>query len=106
MAREVDLTQYAEAHAAGGVTVDVREPWEYVEGHVPGARLVPLMELAQHVGSLPTDQPVYVICAVGQRSLAAADFLTRGGVDAYSVAGGTAGWAHLGRELVTGTDPG
>jgi rhodanese-related sulfurtransferase len=45
---------------------------------------------------------VYVICASGNRSLTAADRMSRAGIDAYSVAGGTNGWARTGRPLVTG----
>ena len=40
--QEIDLDSFATAHAAGGYVIDVREPDEYVDGHVPGARLVPL----------------------------------------------------------------
>ena len=35
--REVDLTVFAAAHRDGAVVIDVREPDEYVAGHVPGA---------------------------------------------------------------------
>jgi rhodanese-related sulfurtransferase len=34
------------------------------------------------------------------------DFLTSAGFDAYSVAGGTSGWARSGRAVVTGPAPG
>jgi rhodanese-related sulfurtransferase len=102
MAREVDLEAFASALAAGGVVVDVREPGEYLVGHVPGARLMPLSALAGRIGELPAGRPVYVICASGNRSLTAADRMSRAGVDACSVAGGTSGWARTGRPLVTG----
>ena len=55
--------------------LDVREPWEYAEGHVPGAQLVPLSELEERVGEVPRDRPILSICHSGQRSLAAAAFL-------------------------------
>ncbi|MEU0077598.1 rhodanese-like domain-containing protein [Micromonospora tulbaghiae] len=102
--QEVNLTDFAAAHADGAVVVDVREPFEYVEGHVPGARSVPLGQLAAVAGELPRSRPVYVICASGGRSLSAAQFLTRAGIDARSVAGGTGGWARSGRAVVTGAD--
>jgi rhodanese-related sulfurtransferase len=98
----VDLEAFAAALADGGVVVDVREPGEYLAGHVPGARPMPLSVLPGRVGELPADRPVYVICASGNRSLTAADRMSAGGVDAYSVAGGTGGWARSGRPLVTG----
>ncbi|MET8910096.1 rhodanese-like domain-containing protein [Micromonospora sp. NPDC004551] len=102
--REVDLAEFAAAHAGGAVAVDVREPFEYVEGHVPGARSVPLAQLPTVVGELPRNRPVYVICASGNRSLAAAQFLARAGIDARSVRGGTGGWARSGRPVVAGVD--
>ncbi|MFI6402272.1 rhodanese-like domain-containing protein [Streptomyces sp. NPDC050548] len=102
MAREVDLEAFAAALAASSVVVDVREPGEYLAGHVPGAQLMPLSVLAGRIGELPAGRPVYVVCASGNRSLTAADRTSRAGIDAYSVAGGTSGWARTGRPLVTG----
>jgi rhodanese-related sulfurtransferase len=77
--------------------LDVREPWEYAEGHVPGAHLVPLGELEERVGELPRDRPVYSICHSGQRSLAAAVFLLSEGFSEVSnVDGGTSAWIERG----------
>ena len=39
---EVDLEAFAAAHADGATVIDVREPGEYVGGHVPGAVLMPM----------------------------------------------------------------
>jgi rhodanese-related sulfurtransferase len=68
------------------VVIDVREPYEFAAGHVPGARLVPMGRLPSRTGRLPRGVPVYVICASGNRSLAAADLLARAGVDACASA--------------------
>jgi rhodanese-related sulfurtransferase len=78
------------------VVIDVREPHEYADGHVPGAELMPLMTVPQHVDELPTDRPVYVVCAVGGRSAKAAAFLATRGVDAVNVDGGTGEWVASG----------
>ena len=78
------------------VVVDVREPDEFAQGHVPGARLVPLQTVPGLVGELPTDEPVYVVCAVGARSAQAAMFLAQHGVDAVNVDGGTRDWLMAG----------
>ena len=102
MVREVDLAAFAAAHADGAFVVDVREPREYLAGHVPGAKLVPLASVPARVGELPKDRPVYVICATGNRSQDATWWMRSAGIDAYSVAGGTSGWARLGRPIVTG----
>ncbi len=99
----------AELHSAlhdGGVLVDVREPDEYTEAHVGGARLVPLQSVPDIVGELPTDVPVYVICLSGGRSHRAAAFLRSHGIDAVNVLGGTAAWVQTGFPYVSGADPG
>lgn len=103
--REVTLETFAAAHAEGAFVVDVREPGEYVGGHVPGAVLVPMAQLPSRLDELPKGLPVYVICASGNRSLSMTSFLVRAGFDAYSVAGGTSGWARAGRPVVRGTRP-
>ncbi len=100
---EIDLGTFAAAHADGAVVIDVREPHEYVTGHVSGSRLVPLAHLPGYVDDLPRRQPVYLICATGNRSLAAARYLADRGLDAYSVAGGTSGWQTSGRPVVYGS---
>jgi rhodanese-related sulfurtransferase len=100
--REVTIATFAAAHADGAAVIDVREPHEYLAGHVPGARLVPMARLAQARDELPRTEPVYVICASGNRSKAAADFLAAAGFDARSVAGGTGAWTRAGRPVVYG----
>jgi rhodanese-related sulfurtransferase len=97
---EVDIPTFAAAQPGGATVIDVREPFEYAEEHVPGARLMPLGHLTSWVSELPAHSPVYVICASGARSLAAAEFLARAGIDARSVAGGTGAWRRSGRPVV------
>jgi rhodanese-related sulfurtransferase len=77
--------------------LDVREPWEYAQGHVAEAQLIPLGELERRVSDVPRDQPVLVICHSGQRSLAAASYLRQLGYpDVSNVDGGTAAWIEKG----------
>ena len=103
--REVPLAAFAAAHSDGAIVVDVREPGEYVGGHVPGATLVPMGQLSSRVHELPKDTAVYLICASGNRSLAMTSFLVRAGYDAYSVTGGTGAWAQAGHPIVLGRRP-
>ena len=102
-APEVGFDELAEALELGAVLVDVRMPDEYEQVHVPGAVLIPLPELAQRAHEVPKDQRVYVICASGGRSLAAAEALNNAGWEAASVAGGTKGWASEGRPVGSGS---
>ncbi|MFD2762560.1 rhodanese-like domain-containing protein [Micromonospora eburnea] len=101
--RQVDLAAFAAAHADGATVIDVREPAEYVGGHVPGARCVPLGHLPASIRDLPRPGTVYVICASGNRSQVGAELLERAGIDARSVAGGTAAWARAGHPLSEGS---
>lgn len=98
-APEVSTKELAAAISAGGTVIDVREPQEYAAGHVPQARLIPLGEVLERYGEIDGQGPVYVICAVGGRSMAAAGALRQLGFDAISVAGGTNLWAEEGRPI-------
>lgn len=59
-----------QAKVAEGKTlfIDVREPSEYGNGHIPGAIDIPLRELAQHLDQVPHDQPVMLYCSTGYRT--------------------------------------
>jgi rhodanese-related sulfurtransferase len=102
---EVDLDTFAAAHAAGAVVLDVRNPDEYDSGHVSGAVLIPLGELGGRQEEIPDGYPVYVICAMGGRSMQATKSMVGAGYHAISVAGGTKGWIEQGRPVVTGMSP-
>jgi hydroxyacylglutathione hydrolase len=105
MVREMDVKEFAAAAFAGALVVDVREPSEYAEGHVPGAMLVPLGSLGARVDELPREDRVYVICGGGNRSRTAAGLLTAAGRDAISVSGGTRAWIASGGTVVRGPHP-
>jgi rhodanese-related sulfurtransferase len=88
------------------VLVDVREPEEYVAGHVPGSINIPQADLASRLDELPRNRPLHVICQHGMRSLRAAQFLKQSGfTDVATVDGGTTAWAGSGRSLGTGEMP-
>jgi len=92
-----ELRRRLEAEGPKPYLLDVREPWEYMAGHVPGAQLIPLGELEQRVGEVPRDREVLAICHSGQRSLAAAGYLQQLGYPTVSnVDGGTAAWIERG----------
>lgn len=90
----------------GGVVIDVREPDEYHEGHVPGAVSIPLGTVPDAVEQFRRTVPVYVVCASGGRSMRACEFLHNSGVtNVVNVAGGTLGFAALGNTLNVGDQP-
>lgn len=102
MTRTIDIATLAVRHADGGFVLDVREPAEYVDGHVPGAVLAPMSIISRMLTSIPRDRTVHVICQSGNRSRAIADLLTAQGFDAVSVDGGTAAWSAQGHPVVRG----
>ncbi len=103
--RECTIAELAAAHPHGATVVDVREPAEYVGGHVPGAIPIPMGQVTARLSEIPKTGPVYVICASGQRSKASADQLENAGYEAFSVKGGTMGWMYAGHPIVTGSNP-
>lgn len=80
--------------------VDVREPREWAEGHIPGSVLIPLGELVRRANELDKAKPVVVVCRSGNRSLAATDALRSLGFnDTASMNGGVIAWARAGHPL-------
>ena len=55
--------------------LDVREKYEYQEGHVKGAVNLPLREILSQKDTLPKDRDIYVYCRSGHRSADAVNFL-------------------------------
>jgi rhodanese-related sulfurtransferase len=99
---EIDVTDLEPLHRAGASIVDVRQPDEYDEAHVPGAVLIPLGEVPDRAAELPTDGTIYLICKSGARSQRAGDFLAGQGYDVVNVAGGTMAWIDAGFGVDTG----
>jgi rhodanese-related sulfurtransferase len=100
MATEVTLDELEDAIKRGFFVLDVREQNEWDEGHVPGAKLIPLGQLQERVAEVDDATRVFVICRSGARSLQGADILEENGIDSVSVAGGTMGWINSGREVI------
>jgi molybdopterin-guanine dinucleotide biosynthesis protein A/rhodanese-related sulfurtransferase len=101
---EIDIAELARRHAAGAQIIDVRNPDEYVEGHVPGAVLIPLPELGDRWQEVPEGE-VLVICKSGARSAKAVEALNGAGRTTVNVAGGTMAWIDAGHAIVTGSAP-
>jgi len=68
--REIDVAQLEVALRQGAALIDVREPAEYGDGHVPGAHPIPMGRLSDRLDELDKSAPVHVICASGGRSSA------------------------------------
>ena len=78
----------------GSVTIlDVRQPKEYENSHIPGAKLIPLTEIKDRIDELDPDTQTVVYCAIGGRSRVAAQMLSAQGFEkVYNLTGGIKAW--------------
>ena len=82
------------------VLIDVRENSEYVEGHIPGATLIPLGQIPDRLDEIPTDKTVVAVCHSGNRSSQATNFLREQGFDnVHNMQGGMNAWGQAGYEI-------
>lgn len=89
-----DLLREKEAGAYN--LIDVRQPGEYEQGHIPGAALVPLGDLYEREREIDRSRPTVLYCRSGNRSRAAASILLDAGfVDVFSMEGGIQAWRGL-----------
>lgn len=101
MVNQADVRQLSAALAAGAAVIDVREPYEYASGHVPGALSIPMHLVPLRVDEIPTDRDVYVICAGGNRSWQVCHYLGQRGINTTNVTGGTDSWKSAGLAMDT-----
>jgi rhodanese-related sulfurtransferase len=86
------------ASAEPPIVIDVRSAEEYQQdGHIAGARLLPLPLLPLRRNEVPTDRPVVVVCRSGARSSSACEYLVNNGYTNISnLVGGMMGWEKAG----------
>jgi hydroxyacylglutathione hydrolase/adenylyltransferase/sulfurtransferase len=94
---DLDPSEAARRHEAGElIIVDVREPYEWEAGHVPGSSHVEMERVASMSREIPKNTPVALLCLGGVRSGLVAHGFRAIGYDAYNVRGGFAAWLALG----------
>ncbi|HSF06466.1 MAG TPA: rhodanese-like domain-containing protein [Methylomirabilota bacterium] len=82
------------------VIIDVREPFEWREGHVQGAVHLPMLEAARRLEEIPRERPKAVMCAGGLRSSTVISALKRHGISHwYNVTGGMTAWLKAGHPV-------
>jgi rhodanese-related sulfurtransferase/rubrerythrin len=89
-----EVQTFIREHSEGDyVLLDVRQPVEYALAHLPGARLIPLPQLADSLDAMDASKPVIVYCAVGGRSRMATQLLTTMGFKhVFHLQGGIQAW--------------
>jgi rhodanese-related sulfurtransferase len=76
--------------------LDVREPDEWAEGHIPDAVHIPMNQVPERLDELDRDRPVVAVCRSGRRSGEVVDYLSRLGISAENMPGGMVQWADQG----------
>jgi hydroxyacylglutathione hydrolase len=75
------------------IVLDVRSDEEWGEGHIEGALHIYVGHLEERLNEIPVDQPIAVICSVGNRASLGASILRRGRRrEVYIVLGGMLAW--------------
>ncbi|MGZ9221337.1 MAG: rhodanese-like domain-containing protein [Anaerolineales bacterium] len=100
---EISVEEAVAKRDADAFILDVRQPGEWNEFHVPGSTLIPLDELASRVDELPRGQETVVVCRSGNRSAQGRDILLNAGfTEVTSMAGGLTEWKAAGYPTVSG----
>ncbi|MVO98767.1 rhodanese-like domain-containing protein [Paenibacillus lutrae] len=76
------------------ILIDVREPYEFKDGSIPGAANIPLSQLPQRLAEVSKDKDVFLYCRSGMRSKNAAKMLKRSGISKVNhLRGGIGAWS-------------
>lgn len=88
----IDVQEAYRRTQNGSLLLDVREPDEHTETHIPGDRLLPLTEFIERYHELPKERELVVYCRSGRRSEQVVTFLLAQGYQAVNVTGGIIAW--------------
>jgi rhodanese-related sulfurtransferase len=92
-----ELASWLEEKGQDMRLIDVRQPYEFAAGTIPGAEMMPLGSLPTRAWEIEKDKPVVIICQSGNRSAQACAYLTsRGHRNVYNLRGGVLTWARSG----------
>ena len=103
MPDEITAAQAAASRDQGALILDVRQPEEWAQIHIPGAVLIPLGDLPTRLKEVPKDREVVVVCRTGHRSAQGRDILRQAGyTHVTSMAGGVTAWQAQGLPTISG----
>ncbi len=97
----IDVQTVAEIKERDDVVVlDVREQWEYDEGHIPGVVHLPMNDVPARLDEIPTDKTVVLTCRSGNRSGQVTKYLEENGFDnVHNMQGGIVAWQDAGFDV-------
>ena len=99
--KEITVEELKEI-ADESIVIDVREEYEFIEVRAIGVKLLPLEQIPDAASSLPREKQIFIICASGNRSMVACEYLNSRGFDAVNVIGGTIAWNAAGYPVSRG----
>ncbi len=100
----VSVAQAADLKSQGAFILDVRQPEEWTQFHIPGATLIPLGDLPNRLNEVPKDKKIVVYCRTGVRSAQGRDILRQAGFpQVTSLNGGITQWQAQGQPIATGS---
>lgn len=103
-ANNLSVTEFSTKAAEPGViTLDVRTPGEFAEGHIEGARLIDFQSgnFENEIAALDKNATYAVYCRSGNRSGQAVKVMQDAGfTNVFNMNGGVIDWANAGLPLV------
>src|SRR5712692_7686738 len=88
-----EITPAQLAKMSEAMLIDVREPYEWNQGHLEGARHIPLGQLEHNLDSIPKERDVVLYCRSGARSARGLEMMrTAGFRRARHLKGGYLAW--------------
>lgn len=104
---EIDPVEAHRLVVGGALMIDVREDDEWAAGHAPVALHLPMGQVVERIGELPTSRTIVCMCRAGGRSGSVALHLAGSGYDVRNIAGGMQAWEAHGLPVVDASgDPG
>jgi rhodanese-related sulfurtransferase len=94
--------QAQELVASGALLIDVREQHEWDAGRMPGAKLIPMGQIASRLSELPRDRKIIFTCRSGNRSGTIKDYMIDEHAygDVHNLHGGIIAWQLAGLPVV------
>ena len=95
------LRQRLQTKEPAPLVVDVREPHEFAQGHIEGAKLAPLGRVVEELGNVEKDREIVLVCRTDNRSGKAQKLLAaRGFTTLRNMDGGMVAWQKRGYPVV------
>ena len=89
------LLAVTKMNSADAIVVDVRDPHEYIQGHIEGSINIPLSKFSEQLGQLKDrkNKPIIVVCKTGTRSNPACKMLSKADFEqVFNMIGGMQSW--------------